>query len=83
MSRVLGKWRVSQRYFSAEGGKSILKPEITSVLDAFHAPIRFACAYGSGAFVQDGYGSSQPMVDFIFGVLNNLTRSHMPSIGIA
>ena len=45
-----------------------MKPEISSVLDAFHAPIQFACAYGSGAFTQDGYQNTKPMVDFIFGV---------------
>ncbi|KAG0226140.1 Mitochondrial translocator assembly and maintenance protein 41 [Actinomortierella wolfii] len=44
---------------------------LKSVVDTFHrkAPIRYAFAYGSGVFAQNGYdGKSKPMVDFIFGV---------------
>jgi len=49
---------------------------LESVVDQFDAPIRYAFAYGSGVFEQDGYasGSKQltspdaPMLDFIFAV---------------
>jgi hypothetical protein len=59
----------SWRAFSTEKDKVASKAELTGILNAFHAPIRFACAYGSGAFPQDGYqNNKKPMVDFIFGV---------------
>lgn len=45
---------------------------LEEVVAAFHAPIRFAAAYGSGAFPQNGYNDKvagkDTMVDFIFGV---------------
>ncbi|KAJ3108963.1 Mitochondrial translocator assembly and maintenance protein 41 [Phlyctochytrium planicorne] len=48
---------------------------LASLLDAFHAPVRFAAGYGSGVFKQASYekagrpGSKQgPMIDLIFGV---------------
>jgi hypothetical protein len=34
---------------------SSLAHELNGVLDHFHAPIRYAFAYGSGALRQDGY----------------------------
>jgi mitochondrial translocator assembly and maintenance protein 41 len=46
--------------------------KLESVLDGFNAPIRYAVAYGSGAYSQKGYEGSvvgkDTMVDFIFGV---------------
>ena len=45
---------------------------LLDILHDFHAPIRFALAYGSGVYKQHGYSNVQkqqePMVDFIFGV---------------
>jgi mitochondrial translocator assembly and maintenance protein 41 len=42
------------------------------VMDGFRAPVRFAAAYGSGAYPQKGYENLKPgkdvMIDFIFGV---------------
>jgi mitochondrial translocator assembly and maintenance protein 41 len=48
-----------------------LQTRLSNVLDAFYAPIRFAFAYGSGAYPQKGYSDKDyddTMVDFIFGV---------------
>ncbi|KAF9583685.1 Mitochondrial translocator assembly and maintenance protein 41 [Lunasporangiospora selenospora] len=45
--------------------------QLKSVVDTFHhkAPIRYAFAYGSGVFAQNGYDpKKKPMVDFIFAV---------------
>jgi translocator assembly and maintenance protein 41 len=41
-----------------------------SVINEFNAPIRYAVAYGSGAYSQRGYENAKDdtMVDFIFGV---------------
>ncbi|KXN88066.1 Mitochondrial translocator assembly and maintenance protein 41 [Leucoagaricus sp. SymC.cos] len=52
---------------------------LESIVAKFNAPIRYAFAYGSGVFEQDGYSSPQgavtqgdgkkaPMVDFMFAV---------------
>src|ERR1700722_3950485 len=46
---------------------------LESVVAEFNAPIRYAIAYGSGVFEQDGYatqkpGDDGPMIDFIFAV---------------
>ncbi|TPX59224.1 phosphatidate cytidylyltransferase [Powellomyces hirtus] len=51
-----------------------LDARLEAVVGEFHAPVRFAIAYGSGVFRQKGYkptavGSKEaPMVDFLFGV---------------
>lgn len=53
------------------GIDSELHDTLRSVLWKFHAPIRFAFAYGSGVFPQTGYSKksgAKPMVDYIFGV---------------
>ncbi|KAI9098267.1 mitochondrial matrix Mmp37 [Phlyctochytrium arcticum] len=49
--------------------------ELLEILRQFHAPVRFAAAYGSGVFAQRGYAAKEasskqelPTVDFIFGV---------------
>lgn len=43
--------------------------ELRSVLWSFKAPIKFAFAYGSGVFPQQGYKpTDNPQVDLIFGV---------------
>lgn len=46
---------------------------LESVVAQFNAPIRYAFAYGSGVFEQDGYtsqedGGKKPMLDFMFAV---------------
>lgn len=47
---------------------------LESIVAQFHAPIRYAFAYGSGVFEQDGYATSNPqskngpMLDFMFAV---------------
>jgi mitochondrial translocator assembly and maintenance protein 41 len=40
------------------------------IVGQFHAPIRYAFAYGSGVFEQAGYNNSnsRPMLDFVFAV---------------
>ncbi|KAG1474429.1 hypothetical protein G6F56_000362 [Rhizopus delemar] len=46
-----------------------LKQQLKQVVSTFHAPVRYAVAYGSGVFRQSGYDDkNKPMVDFIFGV---------------
>jgi mitochondrial translocator assembly and maintenance protein 41 len=46
-----------------------LKEKLAGVLHGFNAPIRYAVAYGSGAYSQNGYTiKDNVMVDFIFGV---------------
>ncbi|KAI8902244.1 mitochondrial matrix Mmp37 [Globomyces pollinis-pini] len=49
-----------------------LQDRLKKVLDGFNAPIRYAIAYGSGAYPQKGYDNQiagkDTMVDFIFGV---------------
>ncbi|KAF9046577.1 mitochondrial matrix Mmp37-domain-containing protein [Panaeolus papilionaceus] len=62
---------------------------LESIVAQFDAPIRYAFAYGSGVFEQDGYteGSAQvavkkadrPMVDFIFAVTH---PAHFHSINM-
>ncbi|RKO99825.1 hypothetical protein CXG81DRAFT_3673, partial [Caulochytrium protostelioides] len=43
--------------------------ELLGILNAFKAPIRYALAYGSGAYTQRGYDAgAPPMIDFLFGV---------------
>jgi translocator assembly and maintenance protein 41 len=43
---------------------------LESIVAEFDAPIRYAFAYGSGVFEQDGYQSKaeKPMLDFMFAV---------------
>ncbi len=55
------------RRFTTDATKS-LQSQLSKVMDGFNAPIRFAIAYGSGAFSQRGYDQKSTMVDFIFGV---------------
>lgn len=54
---------------------------LESIVAQFHAPIRYAFAYGSGVFEQDGYQKSAdgPMLDFIFAVTH---ASHWHSINM-
>ena len=65
---------------------------LEEIVAQFNAPIRYAFAYGSGVFEQDGYASlekegQKPMLDFIFAVRHpdhwhsiNMTQypSHYP-----
>ena len=43
--------------------------KLKNFIKDFNAPIKFACAYGSGVFKQSGYNDT-PMIDLIFGVTN-------------
>lgn len=56
---------------------------LESVVSNFNAPIRYAFAYGSGVFEQDGYaqkeGSEKPMLDFMFAVTH---PAHFHSINM-
>ncbi|KAF7298938.1 Kinesin-like protein [Mycena indigotica] len=54
---------------------------LESIVDEFDAPIRYAFAYGSGVFEQDGYpkGSDAPMLDFMFAVTH---PAHFHSINM-
>ncbi|KAI0036436.1 Mmp37-domain-containing protein [Vararia minispora EC-137] len=56
---------------------------LESIVADFEAPIRYAYAYGSGVFEQDGYqratGEKEPMLDFIFAVTH---PSHFHSINM-
>ncbi|TFK40794.1 Mmp37-domain-containing protein [Crucibulum laeve] len=57
---------------------------LESIVDKFDAPIRYAFAYGSGVFEQDGYASSTttketPMLDFMFAVAH---PAHFHSINM-
>ena len=58
---------------------------LESIVEQFHAPIRYAFAYGSGVFEQDGYATSNPlskdgpMLDFMFAVTH---ASHWHSINM-
>lgn len=58
---------------------------LESIVEQFHAPIRYAFAYGSGVFEQDGYATSSPtakggpMLDFMFAVTH---ASHWHSINM-
>ena len=56
---------------------------LESIVAQFDAPIRYAFAYGSGVFEQDGYLSNapdRPMLDFMFAVSH---PSHWHSINLA
>ena len=54
---------------------------LESIVSKFNAPIRYAFAYGSGVFEQDGYLSAKkPMIDFIFAVSH---PSHWHSINMS
>lgn len=46
---------------------------LESIVSNFNAPIRYAFAYGSGVFEQDGQGSNklEPMLDFVFAVTHS------------
>ena len=58
---------------------------LESIVHEFHAPIRYAFAYGSGVFEQDGYTAASPsskngpMLDFLFAVTH---ASHWHSINM-
>ncbi|EDR13781.1 uncharacterized protein LACBIDRAFT_245089 [Laccaria bicolor S238N-H82] len=62
---------------------------LESIVDRFDAPIRYAFAYGSGVFEQDGYvasspaealvGPGAPMLDFMFAVTH---PAHFHSINM-
>ena len=56
---------------------------LESIVSQFDAPIRYAFAYGSGVFEQDGYLSNtpnRPMLDFMFAVSH---PGHWHSINLA
>ena len=54
---------------------------LESIVSKFNAPIRYAFAYGSGVFEQDGYSSAKtPMIDFVFAVNH---PSHWHSINMS
>ncbi|GJJ13453.1 hypothetical protein Clacol_007707 [Clathrus columnatus] len=56
---------------------------LESIVAQFEAPIRYAFAYGSGVFEQDGYkrdDPNRPMLDFMFAVSH---PSHWHSINMA
>jgi translocator assembly and maintenance protein 41 len=55
---------------------------LESIAADFDAPIRYAFAYGSGVFEQDGYQSEKgaPMLDFIFAVTH---PAHFHSINMS
>ncbi|KAI0304351.1 Mmp37-domain-containing protein [Multifurca ochricompacta] len=55
---------------------------LESIVADFDAPIRYAFAYGSGVFEQDGYQTEKgaPMLDFIFAVTH---PAHFHSINMA
>ncbi|KAJ7505310.1 mitochondrial matrix Mmp37-domain-containing protein [Mycena galericulata] len=57
---------------------------LESIVDQFDAPIRYAFAYGSGVFEQDGYpaqssAADAPMLDFMFAVTH---PAHFHSINM-
>ncbi|KAG6820725.1 hypothetical protein H0H93_012778 [Arthromyces matolae] len=56
---------------------------LEAIVSQFDAPIRYAFAYGSGVFEQDGYDSlndqDKPMLDFIFAVTH---PAHFHSINM-
>ncbi|KAJ6613272.1 Mmp37-domain-containing protein [Mycena sp. CBHHK59/15] len=57
---------------------------LESIVEQFDAPIRYAFAYGSGVFEQDGYpintsSSDTPMLDFMFAVTH---PAHFHSINM-
>ncbi|KIJ54144.1 hypothetical protein M422DRAFT_25103 [Sphaerobolus stellatus SS14] len=56
---------------------------LESIVNQFDAPIRYAFAYGSGVFEQDGYKKddpNRPMLDFMFAVSH---PGHWHSINLA
>ena len=54
---------------------------LESIVSRFNAPIRYAFAYGSGVFEQDGYAfTKKPMIDFVFAVNHS---SHWHSINMS
>ena len=56
---------------------------LESIVSQFDAPVRYAFAYGSGVFEQDGYLTNtpnRPMLDFMFAVSH---PSHWHSINLA
>ena len=56
---------------------------LESIVSDFNAPIRYAFAYGSGVFEQDGYQTEKgapPMLDFMFAVTH---PAHFHSINMA
>ncbi|KAG6831931.1 hypothetical protein H0H92_006532 [Tricholoma furcatifolium] len=57
---------------------------LETIVSQFDAPIRYAFAYGSGVFEQDGYNAQakeedKPMIDFIFAVTHS---DHFHSINM-
>ncbi|KAH9969682.1 Mmp37-domain-containing protein [Russula dissimulans] len=55
---------------------------LESIVTDFDAPIRYAVAYGSGVFEQDGYQAEKeaPMLDFLFAVTH---PAHFHSINMS
>ena len=56
---------------------------LQSIVEDFNAPIRYAFAYGSGVFEQDGYQTEKgapPMLDFMFAMTH---PAHFHSINMA
>jgi len=54
---------------------------LESIVSRFNAPIRYAFAYGSGVFEQDGYSpTKKPMLDFVLAVNHS---SHWHSINMS
>ncbi|KAJ3313091.1 Mitochondrial translocator assembly and maintenance protein 41 [Boothiomyces sp. JEL0838] len=62
---------IFKRNFSVASDPSLME-KLQGVINGFNAPIRYAVAYGSGAYEQKGYEKAKAgkdvMVDFIFGV---------------
>ncbi|KAJ3274921.1 Mitochondrial translocator assembly and maintenance protein 41 [Terramyces sp. JEL0728] len=60
-----------KRNFSVANDPTLME-KLQGVINGFNAPIRYAVAYGSGAYEQRGYEKAKAgkdtMVDFIFGV---------------
>ncbi|KAF8895502.1 Mmp37-domain-containing protein [Infundibulicybe gibba] len=52
---------------------------LESIVAQFNAPVRYAFAYGSGVFEQDGYEQQKPMLDFMFAVTH---PAHFHSINM-
>ena len=54
-----------------------LKQQLKSVVSQFHAPIRYAFAYGSGVFHQNGYDTKvKKNIPFLFIMVPSDTHTH-------